>query len=109
VAAKHCPELVDPETQPAPDVDLDTLPGGLPGAVAWFEQRRGGGGPLPPRREAWGVEAVWAKALLNDCLKTEHVVPQCGCALWGVGTDSPYVQMAKSALVVNSSLPQTVE
>ena len=40
VAAKHCPELVDPAVQPGPDVDVDTLPGGLPGAVAWFERRR---------------------------------------------------------------------
>jgi hypothetical protein len=40
VAEKHCPELVDPAAQPAPDVDVDRLPGGLPGAVAWFEQQR---------------------------------------------------------------------
>jgi hypothetical protein len=40
VAARYCPELFDPAAQPASDVNFDTLPGGLPGAVAWFEQQR---------------------------------------------------------------------
>jgi hypothetical protein len=40
VAAKHCPELVDPAAQPGPEVDVDSLPNGIPAAVEWFERRR---------------------------------------------------------------------
>lgn len=40
VAAKHCPELVDPEAQPGSQIDVDSLPKGIPGAVEWFKRRR---------------------------------------------------------------------
>ena len=45
VAAKHCPELVDPAAQPGPGVNVDDLPKGIPGAVEWFKARRAGAAP----------------------------------------------------------------
>ena len=40
VAAKYCPELVDPAAHPGPEVNVDDLPNGIPAAVAWFRCRR---------------------------------------------------------------------